>query len=152
MKKLMLAIGIGLCLAVVAFGEAERDEPPAVPAVRFEAVDVYVDPGGRSLAAYQFELKAEGADVKIVGIEGGEHAAFKEPPYYDPAALMQDRVIIAGFDTGHDLPRGRTRVATVHLRVDGAVEPDYRAVLQAAATDGGEEIDAEILVEKGEPR
>ena len=151
MKKLMLAAGITLCLVAAALAEAGMEERPAGTGARFEAVDVYVDPAGQPLAAYQFELTARGADVKIVGVEGGEHAAFKEPPYYDPAALMGGRVIIAAFNTGHDLPRGRTRVATVHLRVVGG-EAQYGIVLEAAAADGGGEIPAEISVQKGEGR
>ena len=60
-------------------------------------------------------------DVKLVGIEGGEHAAFAQPPYYDPKALLNERIVIAAFNTaGADkLPSGKTRVARLMVRVDG---------------------------------
>lgn len=101
--------------------------------VRFAWIDVTIDPQGRPLAAYQFELKTVAGDVKIVGIEGGEHAAFSEPPYYDPAALSNNRVIIAAFHTGKDLPAGPTRVARIHVRVAGPVAPEFSTDLQVAA-------------------
>ena len=62
------------------------------PGVRFAPVHIYLDSGDRSLAAYQFELKATAGQIEIVGVEAGEHKAFSEPPYYDPAALAKDRM------------------------------------------------------------
>ena len=62
-------------------------------ALRFRAVDVFVNSKDKPLAAYQLEFTAS-AGVKIVGIEGGEHAAFKEAPFHDPKAIQQERVII----------------------------------------------------------
>jgi hypothetical protein len=119
---------------------------------RFQAIDVFIDSGPHPLAAYQFELRAEREDVKIVGVEGGEHAAFVEPPYYDPAALASGRIVIAAFHTGDDLPAGRTRVATVHVRVAGEGEARFKAELTVSASTSGERIAAEIQViekEKG---
>jgi hypothetical protein len=46
-----------------------------VVATRFRAVDIFVDSTNKPLAAYQLEFTAS-AGAKIVGIEGGEHAAF----------------------------------------------------------------------------
>jgi len=129
-----------LCVAVLRAQEAP--EPEARPGVRFEAVDVYVDSGDAPLAAYQFEFAAEVGEVKIVGIEGGEHAAFEAPPYYDPAALMKHRVIIAAFNTGADLPGGKTRVARVHVQVTGDAAPEYVVKLNVAASPDGKEIKA----------
>src|SRR3954468_2921287 len=116
---------------------------------RFAAVDVYIDSGDRPLGAYQVELKAVG-DVKAVGIEGGESAAFREPPYYDPAALHEDqlreRVVLAAFNTGKDLPTGRTRVGGVHVRVAGDGEPRYEARVQSAGTRDGSRMGAKVEV------
>jgi hypothetical protein len=137
-----------LCVAVLRAQEPQPAEPEGRPAVRFEAVDVYVDSGKSPLAAYQFELAAEVGDMKIVGIEGGEHAAFKEPPYYDPAALMKHRVIIAAFNTGADLPSGKTRVARVHVQVTGDAEPEYVVKLHVAASADGKEIKATTTIER----
>jgi len=71
----------------------------AEPAVRFAPLHIYLDCGSQSLGAYQFELKAASGRVKIVGVEGGQHPAFAEAPYYDPAALANDRIIVAAFST-----------------------------------------------------
>lgn len=110
------------------------------PAIRFTYVDVFIDSKDQPLAAYQFELAAEKGDVKIVGIEGGEHAAFKAPPYYDPAAMSRDHVIIAAFNTGKDLPKGKTRVARVHVQITGEPKPEYVIKLEVAASFKGQPI------------
>jgi hypothetical protein len=120
--------------------------------VRFGYVDVYIDPRGTPLAAYQFELKVASGDVKIVGIEGGEHNAFREPPYYDPAALMNGRVILAAFNTGADLPATKTRVARVHVRIAGAEQPQYSISMEAAADASGRPIAVTASVTEGEDR
>ncbi len=115
-------------------------EPASKPAIRFTHVDVFIDTKDQPLAAYQFELAAEKGDVKIVGIEGGEHAAFKAPPYYDPAAMSRDHVIIAAFNTGKDLPKGKTRVARVHVQITGETKPEYVLKLEVAASSEGQPI------------
>jgi hypothetical protein len=120
------------------------------PGVRFAPLHIYIDSGSKSLAAYQFELKATAGQIKIVGVEGGRHEAFKEAPYYDPAALQNDRIIIAAFSTAGNLPKGRTRVATIHLQIIGHVEPQYELKLIVAGDADGKEIPAEITFEKGE--
>lgn len=111
-----------------------------VPEVRFEALAVVVDSRETPLAAYQFEILERTRSVKIVGIEGGAHPAFEEPPYYDPKAMLQNRVIVAAFTTEEDLPRGKTRVARLHVQVTGDGEPEYDARLVVAASSEGEEI------------
>ena len=70
-------------------------------ALRFRTVDIYVDSKQQSVAAYQLEWTTPGGDAKIVGIEGGENPAFKEPPYYDPKAIQHERVILAAFSTAN---------------------------------------------------
>ena len=88
----------------------------------------------------------------IVGVEGGEHAAFKEPPYYDPKALMQNRIIIAAFNAGGDLPKSKTRVARLHLRLAANIEPNYQIKLNTAATADGSPIPAAATIGQGEAR
>jgi hypothetical protein len=118
---------------------AEKDDAAGQPVVRFVAIDVYVDSKARPLAAYQFELKAPADRFTIVGVEGGEHKAFAEPPYYDPAALSKHRIIIAALDIGKNLPTGKTRVARIHARVVGEKDPCYEVkVIVAASPDGSE--------------
>ena len=153
MKMLQVIVLVWLFLAPNAWGqEAKLDQPAPQAPVRFEAVDVYVDSRDQPLAAYQFELAAETGEIKIVGIEGGEHPAFREPPYYDPAALTKDRIIIAAFNTGQDLPRGRTRVARVHLQIVGETEPEYVIKLEVAASPEGKKVPASVILAKGEEK
>ena len=126
MKRITAIILISITLIVpVLAHQPARKKPVFKPKVRFAPVHIYLDSGSKSLAAYQFELKAGSGQIKIVGIEGGQHDAFKDAPYYDPAALSNNRIIIAAFNTASELPRGRTRIATVHLQIIGEAEPDY---------------------------
>ena len=154
MKKLIAAIILtSICLMVPVFAQQpEWDNPTAPPSVRFAPLHIYLDSGSQALAAFQFELKATAGQIKIVGVEGGQHPAFQEPPYYDPAALANDRIIIAAFNTGSDLPEGRTRVATIHLQIIGEAEPEYELELTVAADTDGSQFPAEITFEKGEQK
>ena len=131
-------------------GHLTVDYSTAQPGVRFAPLHIYLDSGNKSLAAYQFELNTNAGQIKIVGVEGGQHEAFKEAPYYDPAALAKDRIIIAAFSTGSNLPKGRTRIATVHLQIVGDDEPQYELKLIIAGGADGKEIPAEITFDKGE--
>jgi hypothetical protein len=142
-----------MVLAAVLLATPGRAAGPAAdaPAVRFSYLDVYLDVGAKPLAAYQVELTPTAGDVLLTGLEGGEHAAFRDAPYYDPAALHQakSRVIVAAFNTGGDLPRGRTRVARLHLQVIGRADPAWAPKLQVAASSDGKPIDAKLTVTAG---
>jgi hypothetical protein len=121
------------------------------PAAGFRALDIFVDSGDEPLAAYQLTFGSTNGSVRIVGIEGGEHSAFAEPPYYDPQAMQKDHVIIAAFNTGgrDQLPRGRTRIATIHVRTETGPTPVYTVQLSAAAGSDGKRIPAKVnLVER----
>jgi hypothetical protein len=124
----------------------EKSDVGAAP--RFVFVDAYIDTKNQSLAAYQFELTAQGAGVTLVGVEGGDHPAYAEPPYYDPKANLQNRIVIAAFNTGDDLPHGRTRVARVMVRITGP-DPVWTAKLSVAAAPDAKPIDATIQVSEG---
>ena len=117
---------------------------------RFAFVDAYVDSGDKPLAAYQFELTASGPGVALVGVEGGDAPAFADPPYYDPKANLQNRIIIAAFSAAADLPRGRTRVARVMVRLTGAAPAHWSARLDVAADPDARPINAQIQVSQGE--
>jgi len=136
----------------LALGPGARGQSPspAEPQVRFRVVDVFVDSVNRPLAAYQLVFEAHGSDVKIVGVEGGESDAFREPPHHDPRAIQKERVILAAFHTGASLalPKGRTRVATIHVQVQGATEPDYEVRLVTAATVKARKIQATVHAEE----
>ncbi len=151
MKKLTVIILMSISIIVpVLARQAEQDIPTVQSNVRFAPLHIYLDSGNKSLAAYQFELKAAAGQIKIVGVEGGQHKAFEEAPYYDPAALANDRIILAAFETGSELPKGRTRIATIHLQIIGDAEPDYELKLIVAGDADANEIPAKISFEKGE--
>ncbi len=146
------AIALSLMSIVSVRGYQTHPQPMSEDIdVRFVPLQVFIDSGPTPLAAWQFELKAPD-DVKIVGVENGEHEAFAEAPYYDPAALMNNRIIIAAFSTADQLPNGKTRVATVHLQVIGDTEPEYKLTLTVAGDREGSEIPATITYFQGEEK
>ncbi len=105
--------------------------------VRFTWVDVHVDAGSAPLVAWQVRLVDPSGRARIVGVEGGDDPVYADPPHYDPKALMQGEIILAAFHTGGGAPAGRTRVARVHLEVDGPAEPAFDVTLEVAASEGG---------------
>lgn len=151
MKKFMVVSLITASLILVLiYAETGQAAAKIGVKVRFAPVHIYLDSGNKPLAAYQFELKAVEGQIKIVGVEGSQHEAFKDAPYYDPAALANNRIIIAAFNTGSDLPQGRTRIATIHLQITGEAEPDYELNLDVAADADGKEIPATIDIDRGD--
>lgn len=148
-RRLCLALGLFL----LALGGSAQQ--PTTNDVRFLAVDIYVDSKDKPLAAYQLEFSVTNGNAKIVGIEGGEHPAFREAPYYDPKAIQEERVIIAAFSTerADNLPLGRTRLATVHLQLRGIMMSQFSVNLQAAANEVGAPLQLEVsLVERTPPK
>lgn len=157
-----MARGIQIALATVAtIGAAAmlaNGQPPAPStvqptddvkgaargkaSVRFEAVDVFIESTAMPLAAYQFEFIAP-KGATIVGVEGGESAAFAKPPYYDAEALMQGRMIIAAYSLDDELPSGKTRVARLHLRIEGEPDASFTVKMMTAANVHCDRIDVE---------
>ena len=141
-------------LVILLFGLAAQSfaQPPAAQEGQrgFRAIDIYLDPQGAPLAAYQLEFAGTNGGAKIVGIEGGETAAFHEPPFYDPKAMQQDRVIIAAFSTNPstELPSGKTRVATIHLQTSGTAAPGFVLKLETAADANGQKLQATASFEE----
>ena len=136
-----------ICFVLLLLAGTAAPPPAKSPDfVRFEAVNVYVDSGSQPLACYQFEVKAGSGEVLLAGLEGGDHPAYNAAPYYDPAALLRDRVIVAAFSTASDLPRGRTRVARLMVQVVGPVEPTWDCKLMVAGSPDGKPISATIQV------
>ena len=153
------ALAVILMLLLASFGRAQQQQQATATAttastmssadVRFESVDLTVDPKGQPLAAYQLEFVADANRVKLVGVEGGDHAAFREPPYYDPAALSQHRVVVAAFSTSADLPKTVTRVARLHVQISGDGQPQWSAKLIVASSDKSDSIPADVKVSEG---
>lgn len=165
----VLLIALDFCLMAFAFAQ-EIDTPGEtnpvqitevrIPgpdgvvsnAIRFEAIDVFIDSGDQPLAAWQLELSCHTKDVEIVGIEGGEHPAFKEPPFCDPRAMNNNRVILGAFSTDSDeqLPSGRSRVARVHVQITGPGERLWYTELTTAASSNGRKIQGELSISKAQ--
>jgi len=142
------ALAATFVTALIGLAHGQEEGVPEAPdSVRFRAVDIYIDPANETLAAYQFELTANETQVKIVGVEGGDHPAFTEPPYHDPKALKSGRIVIAAFSTGEQLPDNRTRVARVHLMVSGDGEPDVTVKRIAFASASGQKISADVTLQ-----
>ena len=133
----------------VASVQDDSASTPAPDTVRFGMAAVWIDAGEHRLAAWQLECSANTSAVKIVGIEGGDHPQFRAPPYYDPAAMRQERVILAAFSTAqaHALPAGRTRVATIHFQQTGNPTPEFSVSNVIAADDRGQRLDVHVTIE-----
>ena len=150
-RRIFFAVAVSL-LAAMLFSPSSIFAQESKSAVRFEAVDIFVDSGAKPLAAFQLEFRVGNGDAKIVGVEGGSHAAFREPPFYDPKAIQQERVILAAFSTAKadQLPRNKTRVATIHLQINGTKEPEFTVKLKTAADADGRKIQAITSFERKE--
>jgi len=146
--KAALRIVFLAIFALVVFGQAAglRAQQPATEEgrSRFCTIDIFVDSRSTPLAAYQVEFSSTNGVVRIVGIEGGESEAFRQPPVYDPKAMQKDRVIIASFSTAAEstLPKGRIRVATIHVQVSGDQAPQFEIKLHTAGDSRGHKISA----------
>lgn len=128
--------------------QTERNDD--IAGVRFTYFDVFINAGDAPLGAYQIDIRDLSGKSVIVGVEGGAHDAYKTPPYYDPAALYNEgRIILAAYTTGDDAPTGKTRVARLHLQIDGEQAPDFDVQLIVAADADGQEFDATATISKG---
>jgi hypothetical protein len=117
---------------------AETNRPPS--GIHFLGMDLWVDSGNDALAAYQVEITYDRSAVRIVGLEGGQAGSYKNAPYYDQKGFESGRIIVAAFTTGKDTPKGRTRVATIHIAVEGNATPELTCKLMTAAKSGGQRI------------
>ena len=88
------------------------------------------------------------AATRIVGLEGGDDAAFKAPPFYDPEAMSRNRVIVAAYNTSDALPRGKSRVARIHFQTSGNLEPHIE--LMVAGSMEGRPVQANVSMMEGE--
>ena len=151
-RRLAILLLAPVVIAGIVLAKATDEQRPAgaAPTVRFGHVDVFLDSADQSLATYQCEITATTGDVILVGIEGGEHAAFKVPPYYDPRALGRKRIILGASNAGADLPRGKTRVARLMVQITGPAKPAYAAKVQVAASPDGKPTAATISVSDSE--
>lgn len=150
MRALICCLLLCLCWVLPAGADEPGTNPSTRPAVRFVPIDVYLDVSETPLAAYQIELIAEADDTALVGVEGGEHPAFVQPPYYDPEALYGHRIILAAFSTEQELPTGLVRVARLHVRTTASDQPQFKTHLQTAANRDGAPIAAAVVIREGD--
>lgn len=119
--------------------------------VRFGVVDIFVD-AEEPFAAWQFELTEHRGQMTIVGIENGSSVAYSDAPFYDREAIRlgtADWVVVADFSLAPSasLPSGKTRIASIHVRLSGSAKPDYEVRLMALADASGQPVDAQISIE-----
>jgi len=132
-----------------ALGDPAR---PGRPASGFSTWELHVEHLDRaelvdpdSLAAWQIRVRLAGA--KAVGLEGGSSPRFREPPHYDPAALVDGALVLAAFSTEPmarhpvDDRESTVHVATLHLQLeastDAIVGPTAELLVEAAAGRDG---------------
>src|SRR5687767_4043073 len=144
-------LAIILSAAAAGVGQPVREKVALPAGSRFEMVDVFVDSGKELLAAWQVELKATAGQVEIVGIERGDNAGFQDPPYYDPAAIQKNRIVIGAFNLTNNLPVGKTKIARLHLHISGAQKPTYAAKVIVAGNKEGKPIAASASVGEVSP-
>jgi hypothetical protein len=138
-------------LLLVACAQEASLSPTLETDVRFQPYDVVLETPAQ-VAAYQVTLAVSSGDAVVVGIEGGDPPGFQEPPYYDPAALTEGRVVLASFNTDAVLAPGSHRVATVHMQETGPAA-EYVLDLVVAADDRGRPAPAHVqLLPKGQDR
>ena len=134
---MLLALVFGLAAELLAQEPANEQGRN-----RFCAVAIFVDSGSTPLAAYQVQFAVTNGTAKVIGIEGGDAPVFRQPPFYDPKAIQNEVAIIASFSTAAsaELPTGKTRVATVHLRTTSTEPLQFELKLQTAADAQGNKI------------
>jgi hypothetical protein len=120
--------------------------------VRFESIEIYLS-SPAPVAAWQFELADSNGAMKVVGVENGQSDACAGTPHYDREAVQMgaaDRIVVADFSLAGDaeLPSGDFRVATLHLMLNGAEDPEFTLTLVTATTHDGKAIDASISLRR----
>lgn len=138
-----------ILVCVGAIGAALSAWPQAADTgIRFAALEIFLETE-EPLAAWQFELRESSGRMRVVGVENGESDVFGDAPYYDLEAVVggtADRIVVADYSLNptDELPSGRSRIATIHVQLQGAAAPDYVLNLVAAGGASGEPIQASI--------
>ena len=144
----LLVLLAACCLVPTAAGADSGGSP------RFVPVEIHLD-SPQPVAAWQFELRDRNGAMKVVGIERGGIPAFPDAPYYDREAVAAggaDRIIVADYTLADAsrLPRGRMRLAILHLMLEG--DADFELRLVTATRSDGQAIDASIALQIPEER
>ena len=144
----LLVLLVACCFVPIAAGADSGGSP------RFVPVEIHLD-SPQPVAAWQFELRDRNGAMKVVGIERGGIPAFPDAPYYDRevvAAGDAGRIIVADYTLADEsrLPRGRMRLAILHLMLEG--DADFELRLVTATRSDGQAIDASIALQIPEER
>lgn len=143
-------VGFILCVLAAGVEQAPAPNTRLQPApAQFGTVDLFVDSAKAQLAAWQMEFKATAGQVEIVGIERGDNPDFHDPPYYDPAGLKSNRIVVGAFNISEKPPVGKTRVARLHLHITGTQKPVYAVNLVVAGDQEGKPITAQASFSEG---
>lgn len=119
----------------------------AAAEMSFAAYDLFIDPAGEELGGYQLRVEA-GRGVKFAGVEGGDHAGYKTPPIYDSKAINKETIILAAIGSGRELPREKTRVATLHVQVSNEAIAQFKIKLLSSGSSGAKRIFPEVTIRK----
>ncbi|MBI2928815.1 MAG: hypothetical protein HYY24_24395 [Verrucomicrobia bacterium] len=152
--RLLSCLALFCAAAWLRAGDPEWRTTERSAAPRFAVFDVFIDSGDRPLAAWQLYLRATRGRVKLVGVEGGGHAAFRKPPHYDPKALQGDRIRLAAFSTNvpASLPAGEQRVASLHVQITARTELVWTNKVEAAADAAGKSIPIAVTIKERPPK
>lgn len=138
-----------LTLALVLFVAGTADA--ARPRI-FGTIVVTLDPAGQELAGWQLRADFGKSDARIVGVEGGEHPAYADPPHYDPKALNTGEIILAALGSNEELPTDATIVAILHVEHDRSGLPPLEISEVVAVGADGNEITVTVTQENGDLR
>ncbi len=111
-------------------------EEPQGP-LRFVTYELFVNPMDSPLAAWQVRFEDPTGAAKLVGVEGGDDASFRDAPFYDPKALQGGAVVLAAFDPEGAGPSTETLVARVHLVITGDQDPEFILTAEVVASPDG---------------
>lgn len=138
---------LSLALVLLLVGSADAARPRV-----FGTIVVTLDPQGVELAGWQLRCDFGKSDARIVGIEGGDHQAFADPPHYDPKALNTGEIILAALSTHEELPTDATIVAVIHVEHDRSGLPPLEISEIVAVGADGNEITVTVNQENGDLR
>ncbi len=166
MIKLFLAITmVGLLIPIAPGGNPEHAAPkrsitvpkPDDPGsglppgaiqtqTTFATIKITIDPLGKPLGAYQFQLTSPDASFKVLGVEGGGHPAFDHgrPPYFDPVVREAgaDRLILAEYALprldAEQLPSEPVLIARVAVLFDQPIDADEPPAINLLLTTAGD--------------
>lgn len=134
------------------------DPEPTLEGLTFATIDITIDPLGKPLGAYQFEVSSVDGRFRVIGVEAGDAAAFNHgrPPYYARVAEERetDRLILAEYARPHlkadELPTGPVRVVRLHvvfsvpIAGDENQAPRFTLKLITAGDAQGKKINAKL--------